>query len=169
VTDIARGWQHGAMTEPTLKIELVPKTDAEIAAWVPVAMELYESARRDAGDDAEQAAVARRASEDRFFPDGRLADGQLVHTIVVDGVDAGWLWLGPWQDGPQWWVWDVRVHDRFRRRGVASAALRAGARVAREHGATSLGLNVFAVNEAAVALYTALGYRPTALHMSKEL
>ena len=157
------------MTERTPKIELVAKTDTEVAAWVPVAMELYEQARREAGDDAAQAAAARRASEERFFPDGALAEGQLAHTILVDGEDAGWLWLGPWQDGPEWWVWDVRVHESFRRRGVARTALLEAEGVAREHGATSLGLNVFANNEAAIALYTALGYRPTSLHMSKAL
>lgn len=157
------------MPEGTPHVELVAKTDEEVAEWLPVAMDLYEQARRAAGDTPEGAAAGRRASEERFFPGGRLAEGQLLHTIRADGEDAGWLWLGPWSDGTDWWVWDIRVHDRFRRRGIAREALVAGEQVAREHGATSLGLNVFADNEGAIALYDGLGYRTTSQHMLKSL
>ena len=154
---------------PTPHVELVPKTDAEVAAWLPVAMGLYEAARQEAGDTPEAAAAGRAASEERFVPDGRLAEGQLLSTILADGEEAGWLWLGPWGEGSEWWVWDIRVHDDFRRRGIARAALEQGERVARDHGASALGLNVFGYNDGAIALYRALGYRTTALHMMKEL
>ena len=41
--------------------------------------------------------------------------------------------------------------------------------VARDHGATSLRLNVFAYTEGAIALYEALGYRTASVHMVKPL
>ena len=151
-------------------VELVPMDDAEVAAWLPLAMAHYEQARVEAGDSPEQAAAGRRASEERFFPVGRIVEGQLLHTIRLDGEDAGWLWLGPWDDrGSVWWVWDLMVHPGFRRRGVARGAMVAAEEIARRHGATSLMLNVFAYNEGAIALYEALGYRTASIHMAKPL
>jgi GNAT superfamily N-acetyltransferase len=151
-------------------VHLVVKNDAQIAEWLPVAMAHYEQARIEAGDTPEGAAAARRASEERFFPDGRIVAGQLLHTIRLGDEDAGWLWLGPWDDtGTVWWVWDLMVHPGFRRRGVARRAMEAAEQVAREHGASSLMLNVFAFNEGAIALYQALGYHAASIHMAKSL
>lgn len=163
-----RGCHHGAMSPD--RVELVLKNDAQVAEWLPVAMAHYEQARIEAGDSAEQAAAGRRASEERFFPDGRIVAGQLLHTIRLGDEDAGWLWLGPWDDGGSlWWVWDLMVHHGYRRRGVARRAMLAAEAVARDHGATSLMLNVFAYNEGAIALYEALGYRTASVHMVKPL
>ena len=158
----------GRMSEP--RVSLVPMSDAQVTAWLPVAMAHYEQARQEAGDTAEQAAAGRRASEERFFAGGRLKEGQLLYTVRLGDDDAGWLWIGPWDDeGSVWWVWDLMVHEPFRRRGVARRAMIAGEEVARSHGATSLMLNVFAYNEGAIALYRALGYLPASLHMAKRL
>ena len=94
---------------PTPDIRLVPKSDDETARWLPVAMAAYEHARIDAGDTSEQAVVARRASEEQFFPDGRLIDGHFLFTVVAEGEDAGWLWIGPSNDAATWWVWDIEA------------------------------------------------------------
>ncbi|WP_400997446.1 GNAT family N-acetyltransferase [Agromyces sp. GXQ0307] len=151
-------------------VRLVRMTDTEVAAWLPLAMGLYEQARLDAGDTPEQAAAGRRASEERFFPDGRLVEGQLLHAIRIGAEDAGWLWLGPWDEhGDLWWIWDLEVHPAFRRRGVARAAMLAGEEIAREHGASRLMLNVFGSNDGAIALYRGLGYGIASLHMVKPL
>ncbi|GAA2033705.1 hypothetical protein GCM10009819_17250 [Agromyces tropicus] len=151
-------------------VRLDPMTDDEVAAWLPEAMDHYEQSRREAGDTAEQAAAARRASEERFFPDGRIVDGQLLHAIRVGDDDAGWLWLGPWDDlGETWWIWDLGVRPEFRRRGIARRAMRMGEEIAREHGATRLMLNVFGFNDGAIALYESLGYDVASLHMAKPL
>jgi ribosomal protein S18 acetylase RimI-like enzyme len=156
------------MSEPDVR--LVRMSDAEVQAWLPIAMAHYEEARTEAGDTPEQAAAGRRASEDRFFPDGRIVDGQLLHAIRIGDEDAGWLWVGPWDDtGSVWWVWDLMVHPGYRRRGVARRAMVAAEEIARDHGAITLMLNVFADNEAAIALYDALGFRAASLHMAKTL
>lgn len=156
------------MSDPDVR--LVRMSDAEVAAWVPVAMAKYEEARVEAGDTPEAAARARRASEERFFPGGRIINGQLLHTIRIGDEDAGWLWVGPWDDtGDIWWVWDLMVHPGFRRRGVARRAMLEAEQVARDHGAAKLMLNVFARNEAAIALYDALGFTPASLHLAKTL
>ncbi len=41
--------------------------------------------------------------------------------------------------------------------------------LAREHGATSLRLNVFAYNEPAIRLYDSLGYATASMHKHKTL
>ncbi|MFG2563785.1 GNAT family N-acetyltransferase, partial [Streptomyces sp. NPDC048496] len=68
------------------------------------------------------------------------------------------------------WLHDINVFAPFRRRGYGSAILAAAAEelVARE-GWTSLGLNVFGDNEAAVALYRRNGYDVSSMSLRKSL
>lgn len=155
------------MTTPDIR--LVPKTDEQTAAWLPVAMAAYEAARIQAGDTAEQALAARRLSEEQFFPNGRLVDGHLLFTVESDGEDAGWLWIGPSSDSSSWWVWDVAVHEEFRGRGIGRATMLLAEDVARSQGARSIRLNVFAYNEPAIRLYDDLGYETASMHKQKLL
>jgi len=150
-------------------IRLVPKSAEETAAWLPVAMAAYEAARMRTGETAEQAAAARRLSEQQFFPDGRLVEGQLLFTIDADGEDAGWLWIGPSGEASTWWVWDIAVHEPFRGQGIGRATMRLAEDVARSQGATAIRLNVFAYNTPAIRLYDGLGYETAAMHMQKLL
>ncbi|WP_169053817.1 GNAT family N-acetyltransferase [Agromyces sp. H66] len=155
------------MTTPDIR--LVPKSDDETARWLPVAMAAYERARMTAGDSPEQAAAARRASQEQFFPDGRLIEGHFLFTILADDEDAGWLWLGPSPEGASWWIWDVAVHDSHRRRGIGRAAMILAEDIARSQGASEMRLNVFAYNEPAIRLYDELGYETAAVHKHKRL
>ncbi len=155
------------MTTPDIR--LVPKTSEETADWLPVAMAAYEEARMRAGDTPEGAAAGRRASQERFFPDGRLVDGQLLFTVVAAGEDAGWLWIGPMEDPSSWYVWDVAVHEAFRGRGIGEATMLLAEDVARSQGASVLRLNVFAYNDPAIRLYGRLGYVTDSMHLHKAL
>ncbi|WP_198165690.1 GNAT family N-acetyltransferase [Agromyces laixinhei] len=153
-------------------VELVPKGVDEVARWLAIAMREYEEARLEAGDSAEAADAARIQSEQQFFPDGRLVDEHLLFTVALRGEEAGWLWIGPWRGGSgseDWWVYDLRVLDRFQRRGIARVVMQRADAIAREHGAKSLGLNAFATNVAAITLYESLGYLTASVHMRKEL
>ncbi|MBM7832660.1 ribosomal protein S18 acetylase RimI-like enzyme [Agromyces cerinus] len=150
-------------------VRLRLKTEAETAAWLPVAMAAYEQARQRAGENAEQAAVGRRASEDQYFPDGRLIDGHLLFTVEADGEDAGWLWIGPMSEPANWYIWDVAIHETHRRRGLGSRVMQLAEEVAREQGAVNLRLNVFGYNTPAIRLYESLGYETAAIHMQKVL
>ena len=154
---------------PTSDIRLVPKSDADAADWLPIAMAAYEEARRRAGETPEQAAVASRTSREQFFPDGRLIDGHFLFTVEADGDDAGWLWIGPMKDASTWYVWDVAVHEAFRGRGIGRATMALAEEFARSQGAATMQLNVFGYNEPAIRLYEGLGYAVTAMHMEKAL
>lgn len=150
-------------------IRLVPKSNDEIARWLPVAMSAYERARIEAGDTPELAAAARRASQEQFFPDGHLIEGHFLFTVVVDGADAGWLWTGPSSDPATWWVWDIQVHDAFRRLGIGRETMLLAEDVARSQGATVIRLNVFAYNHGAIRLYDNLGYETASMLKQKRL
>ncbi|WP_419817794.1 GNAT family N-acetyltransferase [Glaciibacter flavus] len=148
-------------------VNLQPMTRERLAVWLPDSMAQYEQSRIDAGDSPAAAAANRRASEERLFPDGEPAPGQLLFSAMLDGREAGWLWVGPFAEGADWWVWHVEVHEEFRRRGLGRVIMQRAEEIAREHGASSLGLNVFAYNTGARALYESLGYETTAINMKK--
>lgn len=150
-------------------IRLVPKSDDETARWLPVAMSAYERARIEAGDTPESAAAARRASQEQFFPDGRLIEGHFLFTVLVDEADAGWLWIGPSSDPATWWIWDIQVHDTFRRLGIGRETMLLAEDVARSQGATVIRLNVFAYNVGAIRLYDSLGYETASMLKHKRL
>ncbi|WP_394553474.1 GNAT family N-acetyltransferase [Agromyces sp. MMS24-JH15] len=150
--------------------EFVALSTEDLRLWLPEAMAYYQAARMRAGDSEAEAVAARQASVDRFFPEGRLIAGQFVFAIIADGEDVGWLWLGPWSEGgDQWWVWDIHVREPHRRHGFGRAAMEFAERVAKEHGAPTLGLNVFAYNLPAIELYESLGFVAASLHLTKDL
>ncbi|MGI9823696.1 N-acetyltransferase family protein [Agromyces sp. Marseille-Q5079] len=154
-----------------MPIEYAPMSEEDVELWLPESMAYYEAARMRAGDTEAEAIQGKRASLARFFPDGRhLIDGQHLFTILADGEDVGWLWLGPWSEGgDQWWVWDIHIRAPYRRRGHARAAMEYAAAFAKEQGAPMLGLNVFAYNVPAIELYEDLGFEAASLHMVKAL
>lgn len=152
-------------------VTLVDKTPEQLGVWLPIANALYAQARVDAGDSPEEAATAAESSRARFFPDDVPSDGHRIFTITVDGSDAGWLWIGPTADGPSgdWWIWDIEVHEAFRRRGIAEATMLLAEDVARAAGVEAIGLNVFGGNDTARRLYDRVGYSVTSVHMRKTL
>lgn len=155
------------MTTPDIR--LVPKSDDEVARWLPVAMSAYVQSRIRAGDSPEQAAAAEQTSREQFFPDGRLIEGHFLFTVMVDADDAGWLWIGPTLDGASWYIWDIEVHESHRGRGVGRATMLLAEDFARSQGGTTMRLNVFGYNTPAIRLYDSLGYETAAIHKQKRL
>ncbi len=150
---------------------LVPMPTTRLPAWLDRTMADYVSSRMRAGETREQAEANKQRSLDQWFPDGAPLPDHFVWDLV-DDTDAivGYLWIGPFSSGStEWWVFNVEVDESHRRRGHARRALEAGQRVAREHGATSIGLNVFGYNVGAQDLYASLGYRVTATQMQLPL
>lgn len=121
-------------------------------------------------------AAREKARQDmaRFLPDG-LATAR--HRILVAeesaGVVVGYAWLGldePRSGSPEIaWLYDLRVLEAYRRRGYARAILAAVEGLAKEAGASRIGLNVFGHNTPAIALYESRDYRVTAQQMAKDL
>ncbi|NQW90520.1 GNAT family N-acetyltransferase [Curtobacterium sp. VKM Ac-2861] len=151
------------------RLQEMPAT--RLPAWLDRTMAEYVASRMQAGETREQAEANKQKSLDQWFPDGSPADGHLVWDVLdQDDTTVGYLWIGPFAPGgTDWWVFDVEIDEPHRRRGHARRALELGHQAAAEHGATSIGLNVFGYNTGAQDLYASLGYEVTATQMQKPL
>ena len=80
----------------------------------------------------------------------------------VDGSYAGHLWFGLQTDfftgRAKAWIFDVSVRPEYRRQGIGKQLLQAGTAQMKEQGYDDVGLQVFARNEPALALYRSLGF-----------
>src|SRR4051794_32722287 len=130
---------------------------------------------RDYADELHAAGMTRDAADERsrtqtaeLMPDGVVSAGQAFFTAWVDDVPVGHLWLST--ERPMAFVYDIVVREDQRRKGFGAAIMNAGALWSREHGHHALGLNVFAHNPGARALYESLGFVVTVdyrtLHVS---
>ncbi len=141
-------------------LELRPMTAEEFDVFVVAQGDGYAA---DAGRGRALARGGRRAQP---YPDGGAAaqrPGLAGHGVLPR---AGWadtpvgvLWLNA--DQPMAFVYDVEVVEPERRKGYGAAIMNAAALWSRDHDHPVLGLNVFAHNPGAKALYEKLGYRVT--------
>ncbi len=123
----------------------------------------YADLVRDYADELHAAGLSREAADEQsrtqsaqLMPDGVASVGQEFFTAEVGGEPVGHLWIST--EKPMAFVYDVVVREDQRRKGYGAAIMNAGALWCREHGHVSLGLNVFAHNAGARALYDKLGY-----------
>ncbi len=88
-----------------------------------------------------------------------------------DDTPVGFLWLAQLPRGQEQavFVFQIHVEPEHRRRGHARAALQAAEAWARQRGAASLALHVFAHNTGARALYESLGLVVSSLNLLKRL
>jgi ribosomal protein S18 acetylase RimI-like enzyme len=151
-------------------LEFEPLTGAALAAWLASTRKDYIAERMEAGDSEAEAVANADAGYQRNFPGGQPAEGQLVGLVIAPEGPVGHLWIGPAGTDPgRWWVWDVAIEAAFRGRGYGRAAMELAEQLARAHGASTIGLNVFGRNHVARQLYTSLGYAEAAVVMRKDL
>src|SRR3974390_1438777 len=125
-----------------------------LAEWLVRSNSAYVAERVSAGDTPKEAAANAEESMRRTFPDGSPAPGQLAGRLVWEGQPMGELWVGQSGGDPErGWVWDVRLDEPFRGRGLGRRAMLIAEDLARTNGAVSIGLNVFAHNGVARNLY----------------
>jgi ribosomal protein S18 acetylase RimI-like enzyme len=122
-----------------------------------------------------QVGAIERSREDfeSLLPRGLDTPDNFLFEILdhKNGPTVGYFWykLERKYGACSAYVYDLEVRPEHRRQGHAWRALKALELLAAEAGATSIGLNVFANNAAARALYRKLGYRPTNINMSRPL
>ena len=146
--------------------------DAEFAAWVEACVVAYAEDEVTAGRVSREDSLARaRESYVGLLPQGPDTPGARVVRLHEGDVPVGWLWVALKADGPAdlAWVYDVELDEAHRGRGLGRAAMLLAEDLARELGATALGLNVFGGNAVARRLYASLGYTETAVQMRKPL
>lgn len=153
---------------------LLPMRPAAYATWLAEAIAGYAHDNVEAGRWVESGAIER--SRDDFLsllPDGLATRDHHLFEILGSGggatVGCVWYAIDRRYGACQAFIYDVVVLPEHRRQGHARRALRLVEQHAASQGATSMGLNVFAGNDAARALYRELGYTVTNLNMSRTL
>ena len=121
----------------------------------------------------EEAPRRAEAGTDDLLPEGTDTEGHYLYLLGdrAAGEEVGVVWLAI-QDsgvGRAVWIYDIEIHEPFRRKGHGTRALRAVERRASELGAEKLELHVFGHNPGARALYERSGFTPTSIVMSKSL
>ena len=152
----------------TVTLKRMP-TD-RLAPWIERGHQHYIVSRMLAGEAHEVAEARASSSREENFPGDVPLDTHRVFDVLADGEVVGSLWLGPLPaGGTDWWVFDIEIDEAHRRRGHARRALELGHATAKDHGATTIGLNVFGYNTGAKELYDSLGYAVTATQMKRDL
>jgi ribosomal protein S18 acetylase RimI-like enzyme len=152
-------------------IELVEKTNEELAHWVPAMFAGYAEERIGAGESRESARTQSAAQQEQLFPGGIAAEGQHVMTMRLKGEPIGVLWMGRPFGGQAdtWFVFYVEVDEAHRGQGLGRAAMEAAEAWTLAHGGSRIGLNVFCPNTIARSLYDSLGFQVMATAMYKDL
>jgi ribosomal protein S18 acetylase RimI-like enzyme len=155
----------------TSEVRLVAMPGDRLPSWLDRSMTEYVASRVRSGEGHEQAEANMQRSRDQWFPGGAPAAGHHVWELTLgDDTVVGHLWIGPLRPGSSdWWVFEVEVDAAHRRQGHARRALELAHAVARDAGATSIGLNVFGYNTGARELYEELGYQVASVQMRLPL
>ena len=108
-----------------------------------------------------------------MLPDGPRTRDHYLYSVRDESVptEVGNLWISPRDSGAgrALWIYDIVVHEEYRRRGYAERILHLAEDRARELGAGTVELHVFGHNQAARALYEKLGFTPTDITMAKQV
>jgi ribosomal protein S18 acetylase RimI-like enzyme len=152
------------------ELAFAPFDAPDLARWLVDTRADYVEARMGGGDSVQEAEASADRTLSELLPGGSPGPGQLIGRVLSRKEPVGVLWIGPAGTDPErWWVWDI-VIDRDRRgQGLGRETTLLAERLARAHGARTIGLNVFARNTVARALYESLGYEETAVQMRKDL
>jgi len=144
------------------------------AAYEKAAVTGYADDNIAAGRWEREGAIERaRADFEYLLPRGLDTPDNFLFEILDghEGPVIGFAWLAIERKyGPaSAYLYDIGIDAAHRRKGHGMRALRALEDFAAGAGAASIGLNVFANNNSAQALYRKLGYVPTNFNMRKRL
>ena len=158
----------------TEEVTLVGLDEASFRKYRESLVRDYAADKVRAGVWSPEEAEEKSANDlDGLLPEGPATPEHYLYSVVDQSIPAevGILWISPRDSGVgrSVWIYDIIVHEKFRRRGYASRILRLTEDRARELGADKIELQVFGHNHAARALYEKAGYRPSAIFMSKPL
>lgn len=154
-------------------IQLIPMSISEFEAYLDHSIQSYAQEKIKSGNwRAEEGLELSRKEFDHLLPNGLETPDNYLYTIQNEDDEAvGILWVAKkdWGGKPKAFVYDVEIHEDYRRRGYAQEAFGALEGVVRGLGLDEIALHVFGHNVAARALYEKLGYVITNINMSKQL
>jgi ribosomal protein S18 acetylase RimI-like enzyme len=149
-------------------MQLVPMTEAEYSVYLKKLIPEYAAEHVEAGNwTADEAEAKAQAQVNQILPEGVNTPGNYLYFLRVEEDTVGVLWLAVM--GQRTFIYDIEIHENFRRQGYATQALLAAEEKAREFGTTAIALHVFGKNTGARALYDKVGYQVTDIMMAKNL
>lgn len=158
----------------TRRVTLVPMAEAEYRDFLETAIPHYAEANVGAGYWPEEEALERsRQAYASLLPDGLATPEN--HLYVARDAERGdkvgtlWIAMQPRTGGIQAYIYSIAIDESLRGQGYGRAVMEACAEQARTLGAVTVGLHVFAQNEAACRLYESLGYRTMSQSMALTL
>jgi len=157
----------GAGLRPADQISLRPMSAEEFQRFTDGEVEGFAEELISAGMEREQALGRSRTMMAELLPAGRESPGMEFHVAEVAGEPVGDLWVATRETMA--FVYNIEVRPEQRRRGYGAAIMHAAAHRCRALGHPVLGLNVFAHNPGARALYDKLGYRVTHDYFALDL
>ncbi len=154
----------------TISVAGVEDLSAIEPAWWRL---LQDQQRLDRRGSITELRSHKNAERVRRFLEGRVRQGRMM-IARVDGELVGICTYSP--DGflleapvRIWEIADVWVEPHARRQGIASALVERAEHECRMRGATEVRLTVYAMNEAALGLYAALGYAVTSYSLGRSM
>lgn len=155
-------------------VSLVPMSQHQFEEFLERDIRAYARDNVRAGYWTETESLARSRKEHRrVLPDGLKSRYHHLYSIqdAETGLEVGVIWFKTDLDSSRGsgFIYDLEIHEAFRRKGYARQAMLELENVARAMGLRQLGLHVFVFNEGARALYEQLGYQMASLNMIKDL
>ena len=148
-------------------LRLRPMTAEEYARFMEGEVEGFADELASAGMDREHALERSRTLMQELLPSGMGTLDMEFDVAEVDGQAVGELWLSTGETMA--FVYNIVVRPEHRRRGYGAGIMNAAALRCRHLGHPVLGLNVFAHNPSARALYDKLGYQVTHDYFALDL
>lgn len=156
------------------EIKLVELAEAPFREYRERLAREYAEDKVRAGVWSQAEAEVRASRElEELLPEGPSTRDHFLYSVRDDDLPAevGIVWFAVNNSGVgrSIWIYDIIIHEQFRRRGYARRALELVDDRARELGASKVELHVFGHNEGARALYEQMGYGVTSIIMAKQL
>ena len=155
-------------------VSLVELGDAPYHGYRKDLVRVYAADKVRAGAWSQAEAEGRAARDvDGLLPEGPATQGHFLYSVRDDSTDAEvgivWFALRDSGVGRSVWIYDIIIHENFRRKGYATRTLELIEDRARVLGARSVGLHVFGHNHGARTLYEKTGYNATSITMAKPV
>ncbi|MBI5929546.1 MAG: GNAT family N-acetyltransferase [Chloroflexi bacterium] len=153
---------------------LNPMTDAELVSFLDYMIDDYAAEKVRAGNWPEDKALELSKAEfDQLLPNGVNSPDQYLFSIFDEtkGQNVGAIWFAVRGEGgnKSAWIYDLLIHEQFRRQGYATQAMLTLEDEVKKLGLSTIGLHVFGHNPSAYALYQKIGYATTNIIMSKKV
>ena len=156
----------------TGNVRLVKLEDAPYREYRENLIRAYAADKVRAGAWSQTEAESRATKDvDGLLPQGPNAHNNFLFSVRDESAEVGIVWFALRDSGVgrSVWIYDIIIHEGFRRRGYASRTLELVEDMAKKLGARSVRLHGFSHNHGAQALYEKIGYTATSLTVAKAV